>query len=371
MIGWLNGQRKRTPIGLDVGATAVRAAQLSRTGDVATIRHTARRQRSQQPTDGGPVDSPQIDQDVRLCLQQGLFSGRSAVAAVDTPDADFFSLELPPAVLQESTAHSRSVVRWEVERLMGDRAAEVETRHWRLPPTQGPAPNAIAIAVGATLVAATRDACQRSGLRCWCVDAAATALARFGTFLHSWGPQQIWGILDAGHRQSRLVLCLGDTPILVRTAGPGGDAWTQRIADSLSISRHAAEVHKRRHGLALTNAHARNTDGNAKADAVASLELAAMLMGILRTDLNDLAAEIKRSYEYVLSCYPARQAVDLVVSGGGAAMPRFPEFLGGALGIPVRRASSYLADPLCRLRCADAQAERMDEFAVAVGLAIE
>jgi len=85
---------------------------------------------------------------------------------------------------------------------------------------------------------------------------------------------------------------------------------------------------------------------------------------------NDLASEVKRSYEYVLSCYPGRLAADLVLCGGGSLLHHFPEFLGSALGIPVRQASSYLEGESCRLRFATERHPPLEVLAVAVGLAI-
>ena len=173
----------------------------------------------------------------------------------------------------------------------------------------------------------------------------------------------------------------------MRTAGAGGRAWTQRIADALQVSFKAAEIHKRDYGIALTGRQTRTP-----ADEGARSELASLILGALRADLNDLASEVKRSYEYVLSCYPGRQAADLVLCGGGSLLRYFPEFLGNALGIPVRRASSYLqasglpsGSPIdeslvaprlksrgveCRLSFASERCAPLEILAVAVGLAI-
>jgi len=176
------------------------------------------------------------------------------------------------------------------------------------------------------------------------------------------------------------VLCLDDTPILVRTAGAGGNAWTQRIADALQVSFKAAEIHKRDHGIALTGRVLVRESILAPTDEGARSELASLILGAVRADLNDLAAEVKRSYEYVLSCYPGRQAADLVLCGGGSGLHNFPEFLANALGIPVQRASSYLQGDSCRLRFVSERVGRRDQggsvhtplevLAVAVGLAI-
>ena len=98
--------------------------------------------------------------------------------------------------------------------------------------------------------------------------------------------------------------------------------------------------------------------------------MSSLILGALRADLNDLASEVKRSYEYVLSCYPGRQAADLVLCGGGSLLHNFPEFLGNALGISVRRASSYLQGESCRLSFAAERNAPLEVLAVAVGLSI-
>ena len=149
----------------------------------------------------------------------------------------------------------------------------------------------------------------------------------------------MWGLLDVGARQTRLILCASGVPVLVRLAGTGGRAWTASIADSLEISVKSAEIHKRESGLSLP--------GGASAgqhDDRTSHELAGMIGGVLRSNLRELAAEVRRSYEYVLGCYPTRTAADLVLVGGGAALRNLPEFLTESLGIPVRRASTFLGE---------------------------
>ena len=86
--------------------------------------------------------------------------------------------------------------------------------------------------------------------------------------------------------------------------------------------------------------------------------------------MNELATEVKRSYEYALACYPGRPVGQLVLVGGGARMRNLPEFLGNALGINVRAAGSLLADDRCHLRASFASPYGVEEFAVAIGLAM-
>ncbi|MCH9034015.1 MAG: hypothetical protein IID42_05865 [Planctomycetes bacterium] len=95
------------------------------------------------------------------------------------------------------------------------------------------------------------------------------------------------------------------------------------------------------------------------------------MLSILRSDLNDMAAEIKRSFEYVLSCYPSLNITDLVLVGGSSAMRNLPEFLMAALGITVRRAATYVGSTSCRLHCDDLQRGQLGALALAIGLAVE
>jgi len=353
-------KRKRSRIGLDIGASGVRAVQLTRSAGGYELTNAASGDRS-----SSEPGAQATGQDLALGDRIGTvirtdrggrvrFHGKDVAVALATPDVEFHTLELPAAVFHADEAEAEQIVKYEVERLMTGQQSRVETRHWRLPQTviradQGgrvcvPAPNAIGTGAAHETINRTIEVCAKAGLTCSHLDTTATALARFGAVLQCRPKDQVWGVLDVGDRQARLTLCLEDTPILVRTAGAGGHAWTQRIADALQLSFKAAEIHKRDHGIALTGRQTRDP-----ADEGTRSELASLILGALRADLNDLASEVKRSYEYVLGCYPGRRAADLVLCGGGSLLHHFPEFLGEALGIPVRRASSYLQSELCRL----------------------
>ena len=211
----------------------------------------------------------------------------------------------------------------------------------------------------------TVTACAHAGLTCTRIDAAAAALCRFGHRLHQSSPDIVWGLLDLGHCQTRLILCVDDVPVLIRQAGAGGAAWTQRIADALQISAKAAEVQKRDVGIALTGRGLR-----ADAASAPTTELGSILTGILRSDLHEIAGEVKQSYEYVLSCYPGRQAADLILVGAGAATRNLPEYLTSALGISVHRASAYLEHESCRWHPSLGDQNRLEDFALAIGLTV-
>ena len=95
-----------------------------------------------------------------------------------------------------------------------------------------------------------------------------------------------------------------------------------------------------------------------------------MLFSAIRSDLNMLASEIKRSYEYVMGCYPAAEISDLMLVGGGALLRNLDAYLSSELGITVAMASRYLNEPTCRLTWPDARIGSVEEMATATGLAV-
>lgn len=341
-----------TPIGVDIGQRGIRMAQLTRARGVYTVTAIAR-------TDYRAPATDLQDQQQRLrdCWEQGDFRGRNAIFALSAPDIGYYALELPPV----AAAEQASIAHYEVERLVAERAQGVEIRHWPLPAGRPNAPSALGLAVPRASVERMVNMIQRCPLECLRLDTAETALCRLaGTLIPERGGG-VWGALDYSQKHVRLILCVDDVPVLIRVVGPGGGALTSRLAESLHITEATAEVHKIDHGIAETAKSGAEETG---------AEIGAMHFSILRTELQSIAAEIKRSYEYVLSCYPGRKALDLVLTGGGARLRNFDAFLGGALGITVRCASSYLRDTECRLRFASGKNIPLETMAQAIGLAI-
>lgn len=353
--------KRTTPVGLDLGDTALRAAQLRRDSDRYVVCALAQLAR-------GPENAKQpvsFSADLRRLFQGAPFRGKTVISALNPPEVEFHVLDLPKAALQDG-ASADQVIHWEIGRLTSLSSDQLETRHWLLPSRPGASASAIGVSVTRDAVLRLLRVCGESGLKCSGVDTGATALHRFGRLLKNWAPTEIWGVLDLGGRQSRLVLCTNDAPILIRHTGSGGQSWTERIAEVLQISQAAAETQKRTHGIAL----AAQRESRKNAEIGAQDEVAVMLLGALRSELNELASEIKRSYEYVLGSYPGKRAADLVLVGGGATMPHLAEFLSSNLGIAVHSASHYQSDANCRLNLNAACRDGIESYAIAIGLSL-
>ncbi len=357
-------------IGLDVGPTTIRAAQLERDQNRWVVTRLA--QWSRRDSEAGLQSSDGFAKRIRRALIQADYQGRRVLAGLSVPELEVHALEVPNRGDMESSDRFGEALAWELRRVMNVAADDSALSYWRVPPSQTTRTTAIGVAAKKQHVQAVNTLVAAMGLDCECVDATACALARVGTMLRTRAdvePNSIWGVLDVGQRMMRLAVCVNHSPVLVRALGNGGAAWTQSIAAALGVSEDAAEFHKRDHGIAASNAI--STADSAKNQNQQADEIAVMIQNILSHDLNQTAQEIERSYEYVMRCYPERNADELILVGGGAATIGLDRFLAQKLGIKVRSLDSIIRDQPSALTVAAHIRESLDPYAAAIGLAIE
>ncbi|MCH7526624.1 MAG: pilus assembly protein PilM [Planctomycetes bacterium] len=373
---WVSSGSCLSPIGLDINPRIIRAAQLERRGGRWEILHVARW--DQRGSESELTLSDGLARRIRRSVQQWEYRGGRLVAGLSTPEVELHALEIPDRGELRAADKFAEAVRWELERVKGLAEADVRIGHWRVPASKGTRTTAIGVvspaphvAFGSALAGAIRCECQ-------CVDATACALSRLGWFIrrgsepststpaNSASPKTIWGVLDLGERQSRMVVCVDDLPVLVRTLGEGGGSWTERVAESLNLSSEAAELHKVDYGIGEES----NPDDTSTQSETA-VEIGEMILKALKTDLELLAGEIERSYEYVLRCYPDGQAASLLLVGGGSNLRGLKPFLSAKLGIAVESLDDAVAAPDTALQVARSIREPLGPYGCAVGLAIE
>ncbi len=375
MAGALVLRRKTTsPIGLDVGQTAARAVQLVSCDGACTLLSATAWHFSAEETSATKWDT--LSERLRRALRQQDFSGRALAAGLSQPDLELHALELPRGEKTDAPGNQiNSAAHWEIERLSRFEDQATQTDHWWLPPGRGARTTAIGAAVPRDTVQRLWDACHRAGADCRRVDATACALSRAGSLLRTPDTNDVWGVLDIGARATRLVLCVDETPALARLVESGGQGWTDRIAASLQVSSDAAERHKRDHGIRPAGGRFASGGGRRPAEAAPAplTELAVMIFGALRPELDQIAGEVERSYEYVLQSCPGRKAGELILAGGGAALKQLSAYLSDRLGICVRTVNECLEAGESRLTV-DASLGKLREsigaFLGAVGLAI-
>lgn len=318
------------PIGLDLGRTSARVAQVRRAGEKGLVTLLSSLPIKEDSAAIAP-QSPAFERVARWLQQVGAI-GRATVVGLSAPDVELHAMQLPPVTEDTDPLHIRQAARFEIERLMRFDEGAAEIDYWRTPAVKGGTSGAIGVAAAKATVNNMLALCRGARLDCTRVDAAPCALARFGL---AWrGPntvdEEVWGILDLGERSSRLILCAGPTPVLARAFDYGGESWTAKIADSLRVSRETAQHQMRDSGISRA-ARDRQRDAALRGATV----VGEMIYNVLRRDLDAMQQELERSYRYVLTCYPQRRPGPLILTGGGACMPNLGSLFAERLGIEV------------------------------------
>ena len=418
-------RRSLTPIGLDFGATAVRAVQLRRVGPlsprpcrrysvVAAVELSLRSDRHGEHRKGSPHG---LARRIQRALAQQDFRGRKMVMGLSPPDVELHPLGIPiptddPPVKNRwhigkgADSTLAQAARIEVQRLAGFETEQVETDWWALPPGRGTDTTAMGVAARTDQVIELCEMCRVMGYECQSIDVSPCATARFGFALHPPADDQVWAVLDVGARSTRLAICIDDVPVLARAVGGGGQEWTQRIAETLEVTPESAEVFKCDHGMQLpgrVRPHSSTSptppaleaqgvqspaaatrggsglgelrDQTPSADSAETgtatqvlTEVACMIYSVLKPNLDILTREIERSYAYVLQSYPNRCAGPLLLLGAGAAMKNLDRFLSDRLGIRITDAETFRSED--RINFSIAGTERLGSLACAIGLAI-
>jgi len=350
-------QTRYSPIGLDVGTYGIRAAQVEYKHHQYTVTSTFSMNRPATH----PSDVNTLYERINTCICRGEFHGRNVITTPIGGSLEYYPLDLPENIFIQQPENINQAIRWELGRIMNGTPDDMSTAYWKLPTSKTFHHNTIGVTIQADQINRTLDQCLMADLTCTCIDTPMTALCRLGSALNKWKNNDIWGMLDVGSDHCRLIICVDDTPVLIRNAGAGSNEWTKRIAESLSLGEKAAEIHKIEHGIANTSSPDTPTLEN---------ELSTIFLGLLKSDLNEIATEIKKSYEYILGCYPSRNAADLILVGGGCELIHLPDYLNSVLGISVQRASQYLTLEGCSIHLNSDMNCSFDAMGLAIGLTL-
>ena len=217
--------------------------------------------------DGGPaaaaLRSPEACRElgarIKRFLSQNEFHGREVIVGLSSPEIEVHALELPVRGDGESDEHLRQAAHWEIERLTSLPQGELESDFWVLPTSRGTRvpssrqagkpvphekpvahekpvprpqeqpgqPTAIGVATEKRTVSGVWTTCEAAGVACRRLDTGLCALSRFGSWLRGLpraegepdgagdaeAVREIWGLLDLGHSQVRLIICSGDVQV--------------------------------------------------------------------------------------------------------------------------------------------------------------
>lgn len=307
-------------IGLDIGTSAVRAAEMEfsgrgRSGTPLLVRY------AEAPLPPGAVRDGEVAEPatVATVLKQ-LWSGaklgtRDVVIGVGNQRVLVREMELPwmPA------AQLKEALPYQVQESLPMSTDEALLDFYATDEVVGPQGRALR----GMLVAAQRDtvnanvlAVEGAGLRPRMVDLNAFALLR--ALARGETAQRVVALVEIGASVTNVVIAAQGVPRLVRTLPSGGNNVTQAIASGLGVAAPEAEAIKRAVGVVHQPAPGQ--------------EVAAEAIGAVT---RQLVEGIRNTFVYYQGNHPGAGIEGVILTGGGAHLPGLGQYLSSASRLPV------------------------------------
>jgi type IV pilus assembly protein PilM len=351
---------RRTAIGLDIGTSVVRAAELSFGRGGTTLEHFGQVVLPEGAVrDGEVVDGGAVTKALKHLWSAAGFSHKRVVLGVANQRVIVRQLDLPwmeraelrnslpfhladfplPFPLEESELDF-----FPLEEIGGSDSAGGESGNRQL---------------RGLLVAAHRDtvmshvrAAEQAGLKVDSVDLTSFAVLR------SMGRQTeltvgTEALIDVGARVTNVIVHSAGLPRFVRIQLIGGQDVTDAVAETLGVPLERAEGMKQHFG--------RYGTGDELADISAAVTNTAQ----------EFVDEIRNSLDYYGAAHPGAAVERIVVSGGGSRLDGLVELLAEGTGLPVVTGDPLRPLVIGRTGLDDDQLEFIKPLAaVPVGLAL-
>lgn len=343
-------------IGLDIGSSAVRAAELEfgsggpagknpptlvRFGQVALPVGAVR--------DGEVVQSVQVSQALRELWAQAKFASKDVVLGVGNQRVVVRDFEMPWMPAAQVKAALPFQVTEALPMAMEDALLDFHATS-EVEGPQGRTLRGMLVAAQRATVSANVLAVESAGLHPTMVDLNAFALLR--SLARGELAQGTTAFVDIGASITTVVVAVRGVPRLVRSLPSGGHNVTGSLASTLKIAPADAEMLKRDIGIGFSVApeHAEAAEA-------------------ISTVVRGLVESIRNTFVYYSQSNPGAGIDVAVLTGGGSQLPGLGQYLSSSARLQVK-----LGDPLAGLRAAkesqrDALRGHESLVALPVGLA--
>jgi type IV pilus assembly protein PilM len=342
----------RTAIGLDIGTSSVRAAQvtvskgrpvLERFGQVALPAGVVR--------DGEVVDADAVAQAIKTLWAQAKFTKKDVVLGVSNQKVVVRLIDLPWMAQDDL----RASLKFQVADLV---PIPVEEAVLDFIPLEEVVSDSSRLYRG-LLVAASQDAVldairavQKAGLKVATVDLTPFAVLRVAGAHDSFGMAGPEAVVDIGAKVTNIIVHEAGIPKFVRILLLGGDDITGAIVEKLGISPAEAEALKR----------------NPAALAEPS---AASARKVVDQALIEFVDEVRGSVDYFVAMSGGRPLSRFVLSGGGSLSDGLAQRLATAVRTPVEYGRPFAQVQIGKTGLSPEQLQYVEPLsAVPVGLAM-
>ncbi len=311
----------RSAIGLDIGSSGVRAAELSFSKGEVTLEKFG--QVALPPgavRDGEVVDPDAVAQAIKALWSHTKFSSKKVIVGVANQKVVVRQVDLPwapPAELKKSLAYQvADFIPMPVELAVLDFHPTEELTA----PGQGRTLRGLLVAASREMVLSSVSAVQQAGLRPTMVDLTPFAVLRSLGNTDDLGLDgQIEALVDVGARVTNIVVHQGGLPRFVRILLMGGQDITDAVAERMGIEQGHAEELKQRLGC--------TGPAGDVADEVA--------LRVIEATTASFVDEVRGSLDYYTSSAGSAPISSLSLAGGGSRLRGLDGRLGAATRLDV------------------------------------
>ena len=309
-------------VGLDIGTSGVRAAELTlgkgatleRFGQVALPPGAVR--------DGQVVDSGAVAHALRQLWAQAKFSTKKVVLGVANQNVVVRQVDLPWLPEDELRKSLPFQVQDFVPMPVEDAILDFHSLEEFTNDQGGRMQRVLLVAASRDMVGGVLDGVKQAGLDPQVVDLTSFAVIRALATEHGFGSPDAEALVDIGASVTNIVVHQGGVPRFVRILMMGGGDITDAVAERLGVPHEQAESVKQQTGLAANAGLAEAHPAQRAIEAAGSR----------------LVDEIRGSLDYFVAQMGAPRLTRLIVAGGGSLLPGIVDRLSSATRLPVQPA---------------------------------
>jgi type IV pilus assembly protein PilM len=342
--------RAMNAVGLDIGASSVKAVQLKKGhGTMELVKLGIAPLHPETIVDGVIMDSGTVISAIQQIFTENQIKTKDVAVAVSGHSVIVKKIQVQkmrPEELDEA-------IPFEAEQYVPYAIEDVNLDYQVLESDNPEATemDVLLVAVKKDIINDYLSIISTAGLKAVVVDVDAFALENAFELAYDLDREQVVGLVNLGAAVMNINILQGGLSEFTRDSPLGGNRYTESIQKMLGLSYEQAEA------LKLGG----EVEGRGVADAQPAIEMVNA----------EVAGEIRRSFDFFRSSSHSETIHRVILSGGSARLPGLVEYLSENLEIPVE-----VANPLRKIK---ADKKKFDpeyleaispQLAVSVGLAL-
>lgn len=289
--------------GLDLGRSFLKAVEVSANGNVRTLKAVG----SVLCPAGGmqsesPLDLSKVSDSIKSCVEKAKIETDSCAVSLIESQVVSRLIQLPNLTDKELSA----AISWEAEQYIPLPLKDVNLQYKVVKRAEGAAGklDVLLTAAPKRVIDKYLNVIRNAGLKPIALETESAALTR--AFVRPSDPTSI--IVSLGALSTELIVASLGNVLFTRSIATGGATLTKAIMAEFNLPQSQAEEYKQTYGILED-------------------KLSGKVAAVLKPILDIIITEVTKAVEFVHTHVDQVEVARVIVTGGGAYLPGFSEFL--------------------------------------------